>query len=57
METPEKKDTLKNEIAKKNKIPFQKKKIEFHYNAKSTVNEISDLISDKLVAIIKQNVC
>lgn len=57
MKTSINKDVLKEEMLKRNKIIFQKKKVEFSYDIKSNSNEIADLISDKLLAIIKKNVC
>ena len=49
--------TFKTELSKKNKEIFQNKKIEFKYGNKLNHNEISEIISDKLLALIKKNVC
>jgi len=49
--------TLKEQVAQKNKNLFQKKKASFKNYVKADTEEISEIISDKLITIIKKNVC
>jgi len=52
-----KKEVQKRDVLKKTEQIFQSKKVEFNYGSRTDSNEISEHISDKLLTMIKKNVC
>lgn len=49
--------TLKRQVSQKNKSLFPKKRTEFNGYTKASIEQTSEIISDKLIKIIKKNVC
>jgi len=48
---------LKKELLKKERVIFTKKKMEFKYSSATNLEIISDIISDKMMKIVKKNFC
>ena len=48
---------LKNELTNKERVVFPKRKLEFKYNSTTKTEIISEIISEKMMKVVRKNYC